>query len=194
MRVHPSITPPGPRGHLAATVIDDYRRFDELAMDALWMLADARAATLPSDAEDVLKAALGDMPAYPDVRPGLERLRASGFTVATLTNSTQRSAERLVERAGLRPLFDRVLSADAVRRYKPAPEAYVYAARELGVEPNAIVLVAAHAWDIAGAMAAGCTAAFVARPRKALSPAQRPRAFSASSVEELAEHLVARYG
>ena len=31
-------------------------------------------------------------------------------------------------------------------------------------------LVAAHAWDVSGALAAGCTAAFVARPGMMLSP------------------------
>ena len=31
-------------------------------------------------------------------------------------------------------------------------------------------LVAAHAWDVSGALAAGCTAAFVARPGMVLSP------------------------
>jgi len=178
---------------LTATVIDDYRSFDELTMDALRMLADARGTALGPDDGALLKDALGRIPAYPDVCPGLERLRAAGFTVATLTNSTQRSAERLLEHAGLRPLFDHVLSADTVRRYKPAREAYAYAARELDVGLDAIVLVAAHAWDVAGAMAAGCTAAFVARPQKALSPEQQP-AFSAPGVEELAGQLVARYG
>ena len=31
-------------------------------------------------------------------------------------------------------------------------------------------LVAAHSWDVSGALAAGCTAAFVARPGMVLSP------------------------
>ncbi len=57
-----------------------------------------------------------------------------------------------------------------MKRYKPAREAYEYAARELGVGTGDILLVAAHAWDVAGAMAAGCKAAFVQRPGKSLNP------------------------
>lgn len=178
---------------LTATVIDDYRSFDELTADALQMLVVQRGKSPDRRDGALLKEALGGIPAYPDVRPGLDRLREAGFTVATLTNSTKQSAERLLESAGLRPLFDHVLSADDVRRYKPAREAYEYAARQLDVGLDEIVLVAAHAWDIAGAMSAGCMAAFVERPQKALSPAAKQPEFSADGIEALAEQLVARY-
>ena len=49
------------------------------------------------------------------------------------------------------------------------PEALAALAR------TSLRLVAAHHWDIAGALSAGCQAAFVARPRMVLSPlAGRP--------------------
>jgi len=63
-----------------------------------------------------------------------------------------------------------VLSTDSVRRLKPAAEAYRMAARRLGVETADLRLVAAHDWDIIGALRAGCAAAFVARPGKMLEP------------------------
>jgi 2-haloacid dehalogenase len=48
-------------------------------------------------------------------------------------------------------------------------------AERLGVGVDRIRLIAAHAWDVAGALHAGCAAAFVARPGKVLSPsAERP--------------------
>ena len=48
-------------------------------------------------------------------------------------------------------------------------------AGELGVELGQIRLIAAHAWDIAGALRVGATAAFVARPGLVLDPlVQRP--------------------
>ena len=55
--------------------------------------------------------------------------------------------------------------AGSVRRLKPAPEPYGMAAREFGVEIGGIRLVAAHAWDVAGALRPGGSAAFVARRR-----------------------------
>jgi 2-haloacid dehalogenase len=43
-------------------------------------------------------------------------------------------------------------------------------ASTFGVSIGEVVLVAAHAWDTAGALAAGARAAFVARPGMVLSP------------------------
>lgn len=57
-----------------------------------------------------------------------------------------------------------------MRRYKPAPEVYRMAAEKLAVSTGELRLVAAHAWDVMGAMQAGCTAAFVARPGKIFYP------------------------
>jgi 2-haloacid dehalogenase len=84
--------------------------------------------------------------------------------LATLTNSTIAVAEAEITNAGLRDYFERVLSADTVHRLKPAPEPYRTAAERLGVDVGRIRLIAAHAWDVAGALHAGCAAAFVVRP------------------------------
>ena len=73
-------------------------------------------------------------------------------------------------------------------------KAYEYAAKELGVKTKEILLVAAHAWDLAGATAAGCETAFVARPEKVLSPGGREPQFQASDVSALAVQIVEQYG
>jgi 2-haloacid dehalogenase len=78
--------------------------------------------------------------------------------------------EAQLANAGLRNLFTQVLSADEVKRLKPAPEPYRMAAERLGVPTGDVRLVAAHDWDVAGALCAGCAAAFVARPGKVLDP------------------------
>jgi 2-haloacid dehalogenase len=57
---------------------------------------------------------------------------------------------------------------DSVRKYKPAPETYQAVAKELNVTTGNLRMVAAHGWDIIGAMRAGCATAFVARPGKLL--------------------------
>lgn len=174
---------------LTATIVGRYRSFDKLTDDALRMLAAQQGREASTDDRAALAGALGRVPAYPDVRPGIERVKEAGFTVATLTNSTKKSATTLLEYAGLDDLFDAVLSADDVERYKPAREAYEYAAKELGVKTSEIVLVAAHAWDVVGALAAGCQAAFVARPEKVLSPGAPVPRLQAQDVKTLAEQL-----
>lgn len=84
-----------------------------------------------------------------------------------------------------------MLSADAVERYKPARQAYDHAAKKLNVKPNNILLIAAHSWDIAGAMAAGCEAGFVARPEKVLSPGGPKPKYEAVDLSALADRVIA---
>jgi 2-haloacid dehalogenase len=80
-----------------------------------------------------------------------------------------------MESSRLRGYFEQILSADTVKRLKPAPEPYRMAAESFGVEIGEIRLVAAHSWDVAGALRAGCAAAFVARPGMVLDPlVERP--------------------
>jgi 2-haloacid dehalogenase len=110
------------------------------------------------------------LPPHPEVAAALERLREAGIRLAALTNSTEAVATAQLTSAGLAPLFERILSADAARRLKPAREPYEMAARELGTDVGGIRLVAAHAWDITGALRAGAAAAFVARPGMVLDP------------------------
>jgi 2-haloacid dehalogenase len=155
---------------LTATVTGRYRPFGEHAMAALGMFAQLEGVELTDDHRQTVREAMASLPAHPDVRPALERLRDGGVRLATLTNSTQEVGERQVRGAGLRELFEAVLSADGVQRLKPAPEPYRFAAERLGVPLGEVRLVAAHDWDVAGALAVGAQAAFVARPGKVLDP------------------------
>ncbi len=77
-------------------------------------------------------------------------------------------ADTQLTNAGLRHYFEHVFSADSVHRFKPAPEPYRMVANKLGVGTESLLLVAAHSWDIAGAMKAGCDAAFLARSGQVL--------------------------
>jgi 2-haloacid dehalogenase len=52
-------------------------------------------------------------------------------------------------------------------------------------------MVAAHAWDIVGAMQAGCRAAFVARPGKVLYPLAPAPDIVGADVRAVAEQIVA---
>ena len=93
----------------------------------------------------------------------MERL-AGKFRLVALTNSPLDVAEAQLRNSGLLDLLETVYSADEVKALKPAPQPYRMVAERCGVPIGEVRLVAAHGWDIAGALAAGCRAAFVARP------------------------------
>ena len=113
------------------------------------------------------------LPPHPDVAPALDRLREGGLTLCSLTNSSLDVSRAQLTNAGIADRFEAILSADQVGRLKPAPEPYRLVADTFGAPIGDVRLIAAHAWDCAGALAAGAKAAFVARPGMVPEPARR---------------------
>ena len=132
------------------------------------------------------------LPPHPEVDAALRALRGSRLTVAALTNSVQSVAEAQLSAAGIRDHFDLVLSADGVRQLKPGPEPYRAVARANGVEVGDVRLVAAHAWDVSGALSAGCRAAFVARPGMVLSPVGPQPDIVGTDIADVVDQILAR--
>jgi 2-haloacid dehalogenase len=176
---------------LVATVTGAYSQFGEVGMAALTMIARQAGVELRDEDRQAILGQLRNLPAHPEVAGALGRLREAGLRLAALTNSTEQVARAQLEHAGLADAFELVLSADAVRRLKPAPEPYRMAAERLGVAVGEVWLVAAHAWDVAGAARAGCATAFVARPGKVLDPLVEPPDVIGADLAEVAEDILA---
>ena len=176
---------------LVATVTGVYHQFGAHAMAALEMTAEQAGVELADDDKEAVAVQLRRLPAHPEVAGALRRLRDAGLRLAALTNSTEEVARAQLEHAGLISLFELVLSADTVGRLKPAREPYLMAAERLGVGVGEVRLIAAHAWDVAGAARAGCATAFVARPGKVLDPqVERPEIIGAD-LAEVADAILA---
>jgi 2-haloacid dehalogenase len=131
-----------------------------------------------------------DLPAHPDVPVGLSMLRDAGFRLATLTNSRDEIVRSQLANAALDPYFDEVLSVETVRRFKPHPDTYGYAAQVLGVPLDRLTLVAAHDWDVNGAILAGARAAFIERSGAGRARHDRIPDLVASDIITLAQHLI----
>lgn len=148
---------------MTSVVVGQYRDFSTMGQAALDMLAATRGVTLPEGDRQGIFQCIRELPPHADVVPALERLRGVGLRLAALTNSAPDAVRAQLGNAGLSGYFEQILSVDAARRYKPAPDAYRAAAHALGVAPAAMRMVAVHDWDIMGALNAGCAGAFVAR-------------------------------
>lgn len=175
---------------LTATVTGVYHNFGELGLSALTMVAARRGVDLSEEAKKGIVGGVRELPPHPEVEESLSRLRDGGLRLAALTNSTAEVAREQLGNAGLSGYFEEILSADEVGRLKPAPEPYRLAAERLGVEMDGIRLVAAHAWDVAGAQRAGCTAAFVARPGMVLDPLAPTPDVTGSDLSEVADRIL----
>ena len=129
---------------------------------------------------------------WPDTVAGLTRLRTR-YILGTLSNGNVRLLTDLAKSAPL-PM-DVIFSAELFRHYKPDPEVYLGAATLLDLQPEQVMLVAAHESDLAAAARTGLRSAFVARPLE-YGPARAndPRAASAADISvgdlgELADRL-----
>jgi 2-haloacid dehalogenase len=89
--------------------------------------------------------------AWPDAQPALNALKDAGLKLALLSNMTPSMLHGGIEHAGLQGLFERVLSTDDVRSFKPAPRAYALGPSALRLPTEAILFVASAGWDAAGA-------------------------------------------
>jgi len=155
------------------TLTDSYVNFAELGKAAFTMLAESKRVRIGDEERGRVFQDILSLPAHPEVPEALARLRAAGFRMVVLTNSSPASVSVQIRNAGIVSYFDEVISVDSIHRFKPDLEVYRYAARHLSASTGQLMLVAAHAWDVYGAMRAGCRAAFVARQGKPLFPLGR---------------------
>ena len=146
----------------------DYHDFVTIADATLDMAAEGLKKSITEMQKKEALATIKKLPAYPDVPGGLKALKQKGFRLATLTNSPTTTLTAQLKYAGLTKYFDKTLSIDTIKKYKPALETYRWAAEQLSVNNAEIMLVAAHGWDIAGALQAGLQAAFIERKGQSL--------------------------
>jgi 2-haloacid dehalogenase len=95
------------------------------------------------------------LPVHPDVVPGIRALQRGGVRLVTLSNGSASVAEGLLERAGVGDAFERLMSVESARAWKPHPASYAYALEQCHIPAGEAMLVAVHPWDLDGAARAG---------------------------------------
>ena len=152
------------RDGFALTVCGVAEPFARLAAETLRLKLESQDLDRDLDeaVEHVLSGFAG-LALHPDVPEGLNALADLGVRLVTLSNGSAQVAQTLLEHAGVRPLFERLLSVEEAGIWKPASGAYDYALAECGVDAEDAMLVAVHPWDINGAARAGLGTAWVNR-------------------------------
>lgn len=152
------------RDGFALTVCGMAEPFARLAAETLRLKLDNQDLDQDLDeaVEHVLSGFAG-LALHPDVPEGLNALADLGVRLVTLSNGSAQVAETLLEHAGVRPLFERLLSVEEAGMWKPASGAYDYALATCGVDAEDSLLVAVHPWDVNGAACAGLGTAWVNR-------------------------------
>jgi 2-haloacid dehalogenase len=178
------------RDGFALTAAGTYPAFRDVASGALRALLASHGVD-KADAVDQVLAGFAELPAHPDVSPGLHQIHAAGIRLVTLTNGATAISDRMLDEAGVLPLLEHRLSVEVPKRWKPHPDAYRYAAEVCGVEPAAMALVAAHPWDVDGAQRAGLIGVWVDRRKTPYPLAFLPPDLQVPDLEALADMLTA---
>lgn len=161
---------------LVETLTENYRSFGSIGTAALLMVANTQDIQMEQNvAKAAVESSIQSLPPHSDVVAGLKLLSENGFRLVSLTNSPTAVAEKQLSNAGIAQLFEQRYSVESVRKFKPHPDTYRFVVQALGVNPEEVLLVAAHAWDLVGGKNVGLQTAFIARPGAVLYPnAARP--------------------
>lgn len=111
------------------------------------------------------------LPVYPDVAPNLRRLRAEGQRLFVFSGGSKDDLEELLDRAGLRALFDGVISVEPMHTFKPSPRVYEYLLLEANAEADEVWMVSSRPFDVIGALSFGLYGAWLQRdPEQLFDP------------------------
>lgn len=172
--------------------IGRYLEFAELSASSLEVTANALKVKLGPLEKTRIMSAIKKLPAHPEVPEALALLKKAGFRLATLSNSSEQAVRAQLAQNGIEPLFEAILSTDAVQKFKPAPETYLYAANQFGVPIGSICMIAAHSWDTAGATHVGANVALVNRGGMSIDHLLSNPHFQAENLLLLAHQLISQ--
>ena len=176
---------------LVTSASGDYKPFGHIGAAALQMVAANNGITISEEnAREVIGNAMQNLPPHPEVKEALLQLKQAGYKLVAFTNSSTEGLKNQFENAGLTDYFDEQLSVEETGKFKPFTETYLWGATKMNVKPAECMLIAAHGWDVYGAMSAGLKAAFVARPGQQLFPLAPKPEIVETDLKKVADILV----
>ena len=179
------------RDGFALAAADVFQPFQQVAAGTLAVFLADEGQKPDNDKIQSILQGFSELKAHPDVAPAFEKLRAADVRILTLTNGSKENTQKLLREAQLESFVEQIIAIDEVQQWKPRREVYRHAARQAGVEPSQMALVAAHAWDVQGARRAGLVTGWVQRQEKLFHPALEKPDVSGGTLLEVCEQLLA---
>ena len=168
-----------------------FNDFTSIGKATLKMAAKTFDVHISEASSESLLELLKHLPLKDEVQNGLSELSNQNFRIAALTNAAEHTVWERMERTGLISYFEAVLSAEHVKKYKPCIEVYQWAAKKLGEEPQNILMVSAHGWDIAGAANSGMQTAYIKSDRELFYPLAPEPTILIKNIKDLSAQLEA---
>lgn len=175
---------------LVVSASNQYFDFGKIGIATLQMIAKNNNIPLSTeDATNAVKQILSLKP-HPEVVEALQILKQNGYKLVTFTNSSNYAIAQQLKNAGLNTVFDSSISVEDFGKFKPDNAVYHWAARKMNIENKDCLLIAAHGWDIAGAIWAGWKTAFIERKGQQLFPLSPLPNMSKPDLLQIANELI----
>ena len=120
-----------------------------------------------------------------DIKDSFKILQKNNIEIATLTNGPKKNSINLLKKNKLIELVNYQFSIEDIKIWKPNPEPYLFVSNKLKYNPNEIIMVAAHGWDINGAKKVGMKTGYIKSYEKKLSSYYDKADFAAENCKEL---------
>jgi 2-haloacid dehalogenase len=133
------------------TMSGRYADFWHVTEEALIFAAKLMKLELSGTQRDQLMQSYLGLKAWPDVAPGLKKMKDAGIRMAFLSNFTAEMLEAAVRNSGLQGMFEDHLTTDRVKAFKPDPRAYQMGVDAFGMKKEEVAFAAFAGWDVAGA-------------------------------------------
>lgn len=138
-----------------------YQPFKQVTLDALKFALQTLDLSYDDTELQLILAEYDKLDPYKEVKKVLSE--GDNKQCVIFSNGSRDMLEPLIEQSGLAQYFDRVISVDDIKQYKPSPAAYMQVLNTLGIKREEILFMSSNGWDISGAKSFGFKTAWINR-------------------------------
>jgi len=124
-----------------------YLPFWELTIRSLRYVCKRMRLNLTVEYEKRLMDQYAKLISFEDSLSVLKAIKSKDIATAIISNGSREMLTTVVQSNGLMPYLDKVISVEAVRLFKTAPQAYELLLKEFGIRKEEILFVSSNAWD-----------------------------------------------
>ena len=144
-------------------LMQNYQSFAVCTRNALDYACTHFHVNIPQTERAKLMAGYKTLPAFPDVKEGLEDLKSAGFRLFAFSNGLAEDVSDLLRNAGIDHYFTEVVSVDEIKSFKPNPAVYCHFLRRTQTTGEEAWLISGNPFDVIGAISAGMHGAWIKR-------------------------------
>ena len=168
------------------SLMNRYKHFDELTMDALAFACEKEGQLLSEKAKKDLMKAYKALDVFPEVPNALSSLQ-SNCKLAILSNANHNLLQAATQYNKIETYFDAIMSAEEVGQFKTMPVVYDLATQKMGLSPEEIAFVSSNTWDVAGAKSFGLKVIWVRRNNAVIEKLGFPPDYQVDNLSQIKE-------